>query len=167
MKKLFFLSTLIILGAASYAQSAKELYNAANEKFDQMKFKEAIELYNKAIALDKNYTEAYYNRGIAKGNNKDGKGALADYSKAIEIDPKFAPAYNNRGLMKKSQLDYKGALLDYNNAIANDTLFAAAYLNRGSLHVIMGKKDDGCMDFKKALELGQQKAFESIVKFCQ
>ena len=31
--------------------------------------------------------DAYYNRGIAKGDLKDYYGAISDYTKAIEINP--------------------------------------------------------------------------------
>ena len=36
--------------------------------------------FNKAIELNPNYADAYYNRGNAKGNLKDYKGAIADFN---------------------------------------------------------------------------------------
>jgi len=157
----------VFFSAVSYGQSAKELFNNANEKLDKMRFKEAIELYDKAISINKNYADAYYNRGIAKNNINDTQGALADFSKTIAIKPNFAAAYNNRGLIRKSLQDYKGAMSDYDTAIANDSLFAVAFLNRGSLKIILEQKEGACVDFRTASALGSQKAFESIVKFCE
>ena len=57
-----------------------------------------IEDYNKALDLDPNYTEAYYNRGLAKDELQDYEGAIEDYNKALDLDPNDTYAYNNREL---------------------------------------------------------------------
>jgi tetratricopeptide (TPR) repeat protein len=58
----------------------------------------AIADYGKAIEINPQDAEAYYNRGIAMLHNGNRDGAITDYTKAIEINPRFADAYVGRGI---------------------------------------------------------------------
>ena len=46
----------------TFAQTAKEYLQNGIEKHNQQDFKGAIKDYTKAIKLDKDYVDAYYNR---------------------------------------------------------------------------------------------------------
>ena len=74
--------------------------------------KEAENDYNKAIEINPNFTEAYYNKGVLKEKSDDTKGALENYNKAIEINPQYADAYHNRGRLKVKSGDVEGAKQD-------------------------------------------------------
>ena len=43
--------------------------------------------FNKAIAFDLRYADAYRFRGIVRSKKRDYSGAVVDYDKAIELDP--------------------------------------------------------------------------------
>ena len=60
----------------------------------------AISDFTKAIELNPDDADAYYNRGLAKSNLEDYYGAISDYNKAIELNPNDALSYNNRGVAK-------------------------------------------------------------------
>ena len=62
-------------------------------------YAEAIEWYNKAIALDPQSAEYFSKRGIAKHCLFDYEGAMKDYTKAIELDPSFGQAYLYRAII--------------------------------------------------------------------
>ena len=62
--------------------------------------------------------------------------------------------------------DYKGAIQDFNKAIELNPDLAEAYYNRGIAKIKSGQKDDGCLDFSKAGELGSAKAYEAIKEVC-
>lgn len=49
-------------------------------------FEDAIKDYDRAIELDNNYFEAYFNRANAEYSLKMYKEALKDYKKALELD---------------------------------------------------------------------------------
>jgi len=98
---------------------------------------------------------------------KDFRGAIAEYSKAIEIDPKHKDAYNNRGFAKSNLLDFSGSVADYTMAIEIDPKYAEAYNNRGLAKMKLDQKDSGCLDLKKARELGYEDAYEAIKKYCK
>lgn len=53
---------------------------------------------DKVIALEPNFTFAYYNRGNIRCLQRDYRTALIDYTKALDINPDFAEAWFNRGI---------------------------------------------------------------------
>jgi hypothetical protein len=57
-------------------------------------------------------------------------------------------------------------MADYDKVILLDAKYKEAYTNRGVLRIQMGQKDAGCMDLSKGGELGDQKAYEGIRKYC-
>jgi tetratricopeptide (TPR) repeat protein len=69
-------------------------------------YPKAIELLNRAIALNNTYPDAYYNRGLAwyyvsVNNARANKPvhyqeAIADYTRAIELKPNLSQAWYNR-----------------------------------------------------------------------
>ena len=81
-------------------------------KFEKGDYNGAISDYTKAIEINPNYVDAYFNRGISKAELKDYSGAISDYNKAIELDPNDATAYNNRAASKYFANDLKGACED-------------------------------------------------------
>jgi tetratricopeptide (TPR) repeat protein len=76
----------------------------------------AIEDYNKAIALNPNYAEAYYNRGNAYYFKGQYDRAIEEFNKAIALNPNDATAYNNRGLAYGKKGHYDRAISDFQRA---------------------------------------------------
>lgn len=167
MRKIIYSLIFIAISTFGYAQTenAKEFYNSGNQKLDLKQYAAAIRDYDKTIELNRSFAAAYYNRALAKNYLKDYEGAIEDYTKAIELDSTNIQALNNRGLAKKALEDYNGAVEDYTKAINLNDSFATAYFNRGSVKVLM--EENGCDDFKKALDLGNFKAMEYIDKYCK
>ena len=58
--------------------------------------KRAIEDYTKAIQLNPDHADAYYNRGTAYFSKDEVKRAIEDYTKAIQLNPDHANSYYNR-----------------------------------------------------------------------
>ena len=142
-------------------ENSAELYLLrGNAWYDKNNYNNAIDDYNKAIKINKNYTLAFYNRGFAKIKKGEYDSAIEDYSKVVTIDESYVGAYVVRGSIYKFKEKSPLALEDYNKAISIDTYFANAYYNRGIL-----KKDsktstdskinleEAKQDFQKYLEL--------------
>lgn len=106
-----------IVLATTYVANA----SSANDKGD---YQSAIAYCNKAIELVKNYSSAYYQRGISKSNLKDYRGGALDFSKCIEFarpdEPYLSEPYYNRGVCKVQLGDKIGAMADYTKAIELD-----------------------------------------------
>src|SRR5215467_12809874 len=76
----------------------------------------AVADYTKAIKLNPNNAEAYYNRGVARLIQGDKTGAIIDCTEAIKLDPTYAKAYHRRGDARAAQSDKTGAIKDYQKA---------------------------------------------------
>ena len=71
--------------ALRLSENAYLYYNRGNVYVQRHDFVHAIEDYSRAIALDANLAEAYYNRGLARLANKQQDEGIADLSKAGEL----------------------------------------------------------------------------------
>jgi tetratricopeptide (TPR) repeat protein len=89
----------------------------------------AIGKFDRAIALDPQYFQAYIERGNVKDAIHDYPGAIADYTSAISIDPQAATAYYNRGTVLSQSGKHEAAIVDYKQAIAINPQYAQAHLN--------------------------------------
>ena len=78
-----------------------------------------------------------------------------------------AEEYYNRGNAKNNQKDYSGAISDYNKAIEINPNYAETYYYRGIAKINISQKNSGCLDLSKAGELGYEKAYEMINKYCK
>ncbi len=55
-------------------------------------YNKAVAYFTGAIDLDKQYTEAYYGRGVSYEKLKDTRKAVVDFTSCLTINPAFAPA---------------------------------------------------------------------------
>ncbi len=62
---------------------------------------------------------------------------------------------------------YDGALVDYDYALKLNPEFSAAYFNRGVCLYKKGQKEDACLDWKKALDMGYNGSKDYIDKYCK
>ena len=96
-------------------------------------------------------------------------GAINDYNTAIELNPEDHGAYTSRGSAKEELHDYRGAISDYAKAIEINPKgdgFSILYFTKGKAELIIGK-ENACLDFSKAGELGWTEAYEWIKMYCQ
>ena len=61
----------------------------------QSEIDNAIADYTKAIELNPNHADPYYNRGVAYRVKGDHDRAIADYTKAVALNPNDAEVYYN------------------------------------------------------------------------
>jgi tetratricopeptide (TPR) repeat protein len=153
--------------------TAEEYYNQGAEKLTMQNYKEALNDgalsdLNIAIELMPDFSEPYYNRGLAKAKLKDYEGSIIDYNKAIELNPNYTRAYGNRGISKVKLKEYQSAMLDYDKAISLDANYSYAYINRGNLkYNFLNDLNGACLDWNKAKELGDTRANDRIATECK
>ncbi len=81
----------------SLPQKTKEQWlEEGNTHYTARRYTEAIVAYTQATALDAQYADAYYGRGLAYRNLKEYPKAIADYDRAIGLNPNYTMAKNNR-----------------------------------------------------------------------
>ena len=80
--KIFHFSILFFVLFNIQGQTSIEFNEKGIEKYNSKDYLGALQDYNKAIKLDPDYSNAYYNRGLSKSELKNYSGAMQDYNKA-------------------------------------------------------------------------------------
>ena len=106
---------------------------------------------------------------LKKGNDlldkKNYQEALTALDKSIELEEN-GEAYAYRGMAKYQLNDFKGALADYDKAISLIPDYGEVYDLRGIVKSELGDKVGACEDWNKSFELGFNKSYDLIVKYC-
>ena len=108
---------------------------------------------DKAIRLKPDFTEAYYNRGIAKEGLGQYQDAIADFDEAIRLKPNFAEAHHSRGIAKAGLGQHQDAIADFDEAIRLNPNFAEAYHGRGNTKADLGEYQAAIVDYDEAIRL--------------
>ena len=112
-----------------------------------------IDSFNKAIEINPEDAEAYYNRGVVHVVNQRYDQAIADYSRALVINPRYAASYHNRGVTYGRKGQYDKAIADFTKSIEINPRYAGAYCSRGNAYGKRGAYDQAIADYTKALEV--------------
>ena len=96
--------------------SADALYNLAVTYETLGKSKDAIETYDKLLAIDDQFTQAFYNRGHLKLLNGDYENAIADFRSVLELEAVTADAHNEIAIAHFKQNMYQEAYADIQKA---------------------------------------------------
>ena len=95
-------------------ESATDYYNRGIVLArDQGKYREALLNFNKAINLDREYVQAYVDRGNVYNKLQNWQQANHNYSTAITLQPNHAEAHYNRGLTYYQLGEPEVALKDF------------------------------------------------------
>lgn len=158
-------------------------------------FNEAISDLEKAIALDNQLVLAYFERANIRaemadlvlslpdfqknrtiGNSDkpsnetvritDYEESLKDYEKVLYMNPEFYFARFNKANIYCKMGQYHKALQTYNKVLEQAPDFAEAYYNRGLVKVYMNDINGGAIDLSKAGELGIERAYSVIKRYC-
>lgn len=113
----------------------------------------AIANFGRAIDLQANNAQTYFNRAHAYVLKQDSESAIADYNKAILLQPMFEAAYVNRALLKLMRRDLNSAISDLDTAIRLNPRDPTAWSNRGIVNLAIEKYSDAVRDFDQALQI--------------
>src|SRR5829696_1325587 len=72
------------------------LYNTANNFYDNQKYDEAIQYYDKVLAINPSAVDALNNKGLALDHLQRYDEALQSFDKALEIDPSNQKALDGK-----------------------------------------------------------------------
>ena len=112
---------------------------------------DAVELINKAVAINPDYAEAHNNLGNALKDLGRADEAAASYRKALAINPDFAEAYSNLGSTLKDLDQLVEAVESYHKALAINPEFVEAHSNLGHMLKGMGRMEEAAASYQKVL----------------
>ena len=119
----------------------------------QEKYAAAIAAYNKAISLNKNFSEAYNNLANTQKKINRIEDAISNYSRAIETKSDNFEAYYNLANLFKSEKRYEEAIINYKEVIKIKENFVDAYNNIGSIYSMLGNFEKSKKYFISAINL--------------
>ena len=73
------------------------------------KYAEALDRFNRAIAMDPSSSMAWYNRGVLLEGQRDAKGAKQSFTICLDLEPDHAPATANLAVLLERMGDAEGA----------------------------------------------------------
>ncbi len=149
-RKLLFV-LVFILPFNLFGQSAQDYYKSAMIKFVSHRYDEAVQDFTKAIKLNPDYVDAYFNRGIAYEQLGSTDKAIKDYGKVIKIKPGMNEAYINRALLYKKSEKYSLAIKDLDKAIELRPDFVFAFLYRADIYYTIDSLSLAVKDYKVVL----------------
>ena len=114
---------------------------------------EAITSYKKAITIEPNYLDAYYNLGFALRDQGDLENAIENFNKVISLNPNYVDAYNNIAVTLEKQGKLEEALKTYKKAIAIKPDYADAHYNMATTLEKQGKLEDAVTSYNKAISI--------------
>ena len=166
---LLILSTLLItLPAGAYSDDATRLFTQAGGYVQEKNYTQAVSAYDRAIALEPGYYEAWDRKADALNRAGEFSDALAASSKALDINPRYAEGWINRGQIlynigyyyedqlhnpEKAQSYYIEQLAAFEKAIEIDPDNAEAWFNKGYALAGMKRYDDALAAFNKVQSL--------------
>jgi len=147
-------------------KEAREYLNNGISAYESGDFGKAIDLWTKAIELNKQYAEAYFNRGLARAKEGDHEKSIEDFSRRIEINEDNGIAYYNRGVVRVKKGDHKGAFEDFSRAIEINPEDARAYYNRGVIRGDEGNREGKIKDYSSAIKINPEQANAFFNRSC-
>ncbi|MBI3045455.1 MAG: tetratricopeptide repeat protein [Betaproteobacteria bacterium] len=114
---------------------------------------EALQDFNKAIALNARDADAYLGRGTLFARTGKHEAALADIDRAIGLDPRYAEAWAKRCFVRMMVNDPGGALPDCRRAVELDPTHRDAYTNLGVVLAALNRGADAEASYRRALEI--------------
>lgn len=82
----------------------------ANKDFEDKNFKQAVVGYEKALELEPNHKQIFYNLGVVYLHLEEFYNAIECLQKAIALDPQYTSAYTNLGIGYKKIKEYTKAI---------------------------------------------------------
>lgn len=149
--RIFFFVSLIFCGLVPCFLSGcspnpvDKLLQSGAQFEENNQFAQALAEYNKALEIDPQNADVYFNRASVYQKQGNTQAALADYKKIIEINPNFSQPHVALGQIYEDEGRPDKALAEYSKALELNPNYGAAYSRRAALYFTKG-------EYKKALE---------------
>jgi tetratricopeptide (TPR) repeat protein len=114
---------------------------------------QALEMFNKAISINKAEKDALVNRGNIYFNRQQFEKAIADYNICLSIDSTMVKAIENRGSAYGALGKYELALIDLDKAIQLNPETENGYANRAVTYQMLNRNQEAIADFYRQMEV--------------
>lgn len=119
----------------------------------------SIPYLKKAILLDTNYVEAYFNLATCEAKGKNYVAAEKHYMKSIEIDPNFVSTYFSLSAMYAEEKRYDDILKLNKDAINKGIKADVLHVNIGNVYFMRGDTLSAIPYFEECIRLNSNNRF--------
>ena len=116
----------------------------------QKRLDEAIESFGRAIELDPDAWQAYFNRAIAFAQRGDPEDGLSDYDATIDRKPDHAPSFRERGNLLRNLGRLEEALGNFDRAVELGLDDWRVYADRAATLLALRRFERSADDFEVA-----------------
>ncbi len=134
-------------------KNALELYNQGNTLIQLQRYEEALAIYEKAIDIKPDYSQALYGQGKALFQLKKYQKSLIAYDKAIQIQPNYLEAWRNRGFVLVSLKRYPEAIATVDKALQLKNNDPQVWQLKGDVFIKIGQYNDAIKSYEQAINL--------------
>ena len=152
------------IGKVYYAHSITLVgtsYNEIKEKTGYIK--KAIENCTKAIEINHDFIEAYFQRARAYNYLSLDEKAVEDYSKVIQLNQSDKRSYKYRLNSYIRLKDYNKSIEDCNKLIEFSPKYSYNYLKRGQIYCALKDYNKAIENFTRAMELDKHSVASSYI----
>ncbi len=114
---------------------------------------EAIEAYQRAIALDPEFADAHCNLGTVHYNQGRRQAALDGFRRALEVDPRHLEANFNAASLLEEQRRGEAALRHYQIVLDVDPLYVDAHVNIALLYEKLARPERAAEHWRRYLQI--------------
>lgn len=146
---------------------AHRVNNAGVVAYHNGHYEKALELFEKCIEIDPEFTEGYNNLGLTCTEMDMEERATDAFKKAIELNPDLAATYNNLGYVFYRLGSLQEAVEMYQEAIGRSKDNGSAYTNLGNAYYKLDRVEEAIEAWQKAVEIdpSNEKARRNLKRF--
>ena len=143
---------------ASGVISPEDYCRRANALFLSGNYEDAVDSYDRAVALKPDYYQAWSNRGSALFNLGQYEASIASFDRALDLKTDYPEAWNNRGSSLIKLGDYDAAAFSFERATELKADHLEAWSNRGYVMMELGRYKEALLAYSQAVKLDPNSA---------
>lgn len=153
----------ILFGQGDFA---KVYSKRAFESFQKGDFEAALMDYDSALRIKADNGSDLMNRGIVKSKLGKYGSAIEDFNSSVYTDNTLLRNYVLIGNAYQQLEDYAYAVRYYDRYLNNAGPDGSVYYNKGLALMKQSLDDEACQTFRKAIELGEERAEKPMDQVC-
>ena len=147
------LCIFLLLWPSLIMEDYTELFQRGNQLFQQKKYIEALEIFERLTAIAPNIPEFWEKKGCILSELKRSPEALRCVNKGLELNPNTASAWYNKGVILTEMKKFPEALDSFDKSLELDLTFASSWYNRGNILVSLHRFDESLDSYDHAIKI--------------
>lgn len=141
--------------AEEYPKDERALNQLGNVLFGRLAYKESIAVYEKAVAINPDFSQPYNQMGYANRFIGDFDKAEQAFKKYIKLIPDDPNPYDSYAELLMEMGEYRKSIANYEKALDINPQFTNSFLGIASDYNFMGKHKDALRELKRLLAVAR------------